>query len=324
MLWETDLDREALFDYLKLIVNIVRKIGKMDDYRALAVFVAVHEAGSFSGAGRRLRLSTSVISHHISKLEAKLGVSLFFRSTRSLSLTPEGNAVLPSARAMVSAADEAFDVLSETSGTPSGALRVTLPAFGERSPLHRTLMRFVQKYPLVAMSLHTSDYPVDLVKEGFDLAIRFGQLNDSALKTTRVGSFHRRLVASPAYLASRPEIKTLEDLQACDFIAMAMLPDAITLVNQGEHVSFEPENVRLEVHSLSSAKLAVLEGLGIQHLPESETDTDIASGRLVEVLPHWRPPELGIYAVWPDVGPQKKLTRRLIEFVKIEQSGTDT
>lgn len=295
----------------------------MDDYRALAVFVAVHEAGSFSGAGRRLKLSTSVVSHHISKLEARLGASLFFRSTRSLSLTPEGQAILSSARAMVTAAVEALDLLADTADTPVGALRVTLPALGERSPWHRSLMRFVRSHPMIAMSIHTSEHPVDLVKEGFDLAIRLGVLSDSALKSKRIGSFRRKLVASPAYLASRPKIDTLEDLKEAAFISLAMLPDAITLVQGSEQISFEPENVRLEVHSLSAAKLAVLEGLGIQHLPTSEVDLELAEGRLVEVLPQWSPPELGVYAVWPDIGPQKKLTRRLIDFLTHEHGKSD-
>jgi len=291
----------------------------IDDYRGLAVFVAVNEAGSFSGAGRRLKLSTSVISHHVSKLEAKVGASLFFRSTRALSLTPEGQAILPAARAMVDAADQALDILTETSDEPTGALRVTLPAFGERSPLQRTILRFAREYQMVALSIHTSDYPVDLVKEGFDLAIRLGVLRDSAMMSKRIGSFGRKLVASPAYLAQRPKIKTLEDLRACDFISIAMLPDAITLVHKREEFSFEPENVRLEVHSLASAKTAILEGLGIQHLPNSETDQELTDGTLVEVLPQWSLPELGIYAVWPDIGPQKKLTRRLIDFLAQEQ-----
>jgi len=269
----------------------------MDDYRSLAVFVAVNEAGSFSGAGRRLKLSTSVVSHHVSKLEARVGVSLFFRSTRSLSLTPEGQAILPSARAMVNAADEALDILTATGDEPTGALRVTLPAFGERSPLQQSILRFARAHPMVAISMHTSDHTVDLVKDGFDLAIR-----------------------SPAYLAQRPKLKTLEDLQECDFISIAMLPDTITLLKAGQEFSFVPENVRLEVHSLASAKSAVVEGLGVQHLPNSEIETEIAHGDLIEVLPQWSLPELGVYAVWPDIGPQKKLTRRLIDFMKNEQT----
>ncbi|WP_371168979.1 LysR family transcriptional regulator [Aliiroseovarius sp. 2305UL8-7] len=292
----------------------------MDEYRGLAVFVAVAEAGSFSGAGRRLKLSTSVVSHHISKLEAKIGASLFFRSTRSLSLTAEGRASLPAARAMVDAAQEAMDVLAETSDQPTGALRVTLPAFGDRSPLHRAIWRFARKYPMVAVSIHANDYPVDLVKEGYDLAIRLGVLKDSTMMSKRIGSFRRKLVASPEYLASRPKIRSVEDLLACDFISIAMLSDKITLLKADEQFSFEPENVRVEVHSLASAKSAILEGLGIQHLPDSEADDEIAAGMMVEVLPQWSLPELGIYAVWPDIGPQKKLTRRLIDFLKENQS----
>ena len=288
----------------------------MDEYRSLAVFAAVHDAGSFSAAGRRLKLSTSVVSHHVSKLEAKVGASLFFRSTRSLSLTPEGEAILPAARAMVAAAKDALDVLAATNDQLVGALRVTLPAFGDRSPLNRSILQFANEHPMVAVSIHNSDHQVDLVKEGFDLAIRLGVLRDSALKNKRIGTFGRKNVASPDYLAKRPPIKTLADLQNCDFIAMAMISDTVTLTCKDEQFSFQPENIRLEVHSMSSAKAAVLEGLGIQHLPDSEVDIEIAEGRLVEVLPQWSPPDLGIYAVWPDIGPQKKLTRKLIEFLE--------
>jgi len=288
----------------------------MDEYRSLAVFAAVHDAGSFSAAGRRLKLSTSVVSHHVSKLEAKVGASLFFRSTRSLSLTPEGEAILLAARAMVAAAKDAMDVLAAANDQLVGALRISIPAFGDRSPLNRAILQFANEHPMVAVSIHNSDHQVDLVKEGFDLAIRLGVLRDSALKSKRIGTFSRKIVASPDYVAKRPPVKTLTDLQSCDFIAMAMLPDTITLTQKGEQVSFQPENTRLEVHSISSAKAAVLEGLGIQHLPDSEVDIEIAEGRLVEVLPEWSPPDLGIYAVWPDIGPQKNLTRKLIEFLE--------
>ena len=195
----------------------------MDEYRSLAVFTAVHDAGSFSAAGRRLKLSTSVVSHHVSKLEAKVGASLFFRSTRSLSLTPEGEAILPAARAMVAAAKDALDALSETNDQLVGTLRVTLPALGDRNPVNRAILRFAAEHPMVAVSIHNSDHQVDLVKEGFDLAIRFGVLRDSSLKSKRIGTFGRKIVATPDYLANRPPIKTLADLQKCDFIAMAML-----------------------------------------------------------------------------------------------------
>ena len=285
----------------------------IDDYRSLAVFVAVAEAGSLSAAGRRLKLSTSVVSHHLSRLEARQGVTLFFRSTRAMSLTPEGHAALEPARRMVAAGEEALDALGADSDEPVGALRVTMPAFGENSPLRRVLWDFARRHPLVAISLFTSDMPVDLVKDGFDLAIRLGTLSDSSLKSRRIGEFHRRLVAAPAYLADRVPPQTPEELAALDFISVAQLRGAVTLHREGRSVTFEPERIQIEVNSVTSAKSAVMGGLGIWHLPLSEIEDELAQGTLVPVLPDWSLASLGIYAVWPDIGPQKALTRRLIE-----------
>lgn len=287
----------------------------IEDYRGLAVFVSVADAGSFSEAGRRLKLSTSVISHHVSKLEEKLGVSLFFRSTRSLSLTSEGQAILADAKRMVSAGEAALDALAQTSEQPVGALRVAVPAFGERSPIHQMMWEFALRYPMVAVTLHASDKPVDLVKGGFDLAIRLGRLSDSAMMSRKLGEFHRVLVAAPEYLATRSMAVTLDQLKDCDFVSIAMLPDEITMLKGQEQVSFKPERTQIEVDSVMAAKSAVVSGLGLQVLPLSEVEAEINSGELVHVLPEWQPPILGIYAVWPDLGPQKHLTRRLIDFL---------
>ncbi|MEQ9688706.1 MAG: LysR family transcriptional regulator [Bauldia litoralis] len=293
----------------------------IEDYRGLAVFVAVADAGSLSAAGRRLKLSTSVVSHHLSRLEAKLGVTLFFRSTRSMSLTPEGHAALAPARRMVAAGEEALDAVGAGSDEPVGALHITMPAWGERTRLRQALWDFARRHPLVSISLHSSDAPADLVREGFDLAIRLGQLADSSLKTRRIADFERVLVASPAYLAHRKPVRTLEDLAACDFIAISILPPAMTLQRESRAVSFQPEHVRLEVDTIASAKSAILAGLGVQHLPLGEVEEEIASGKLVRVLPQWRLPVLGVYAVWPDIGPQKALTRRLIDFFLDQKAG---
>ncbi|QKV19002.1 LysR family transcriptional regulator [Oricola thermophila] len=296
----------------------------LDDYRGLAVFVAVADAGSLSAAGRQLKLSTSVVSHHLSRLEAKLGVTLFFRSTRSMSLTPEGRAALDAARRMVEAGEEALDLLGGDADEPVGSLRVAMPAWGEQTQLRQTLWDFARRYPMVAISLHSSDARVDIIKDGFDLAIRTGELRDSSLKCKRIGVFRRVFVASPAYLASRPPVVSLEDLVHCDFIAISMIPDAVTLMDGDTSLSFEPENVRLEVDSIAAAKSAVLAGLGIRLFPLSEVNDDIASGRLVQILPEFAVPELGVYAVWPDLSPQKKLTRRLIDYFSMRDDVAST
>ncbi|MCR8724721.1 LysR family transcriptional regulator [Frigidibacter sp. ROC022] len=293
----------------------------IEDYRGLAIFVAIADAGSLSAAGRRLKLSTSVVSHHLSRLEAKLGVTLFFRSTRSMSLTPEGRAALGPARRMVAAGEEALDAVGAGSDEPVGALRVAMPAWGENMRIIQALWEFARRHPMVAISLHSSDRPADLIRDGFDLAIRLGTLADSSLKSRRIGDFSRLLVAAPDYLAGRPPVRTLEDLAGCDFIAVSMIPDAMTLHCEGETAVIQPENVRLEVDTIVAAKSAVLAGLGVRVLPLGEIEAELASGRLVEVLPQWRLSELGIYAVWPDSGPQKALTRRLIEVLADKSMG---
>ncbi|QIE54383.1 LysR family transcriptional regulator [Pikeienuella piscinae] len=286
----------------------------IESYRGLAIFVAIAEAGSLSAAGRRLKLSTSVVSHHLSRLESKLGVTLFFRSTRSMSLTPEGHAALGAARRMVAAGAEALDAVGGSGDKLVGALRITMPAWGEQMRTRQKLWEFARTHPMVAISLHSSDMPADLIKGGFDLGIRLGALVDSSLKSRRIDDFERVVVGSPRYFAARAPITTPHDLTTCDFIAVSVIPDAMTLTCEDQTVTIHPENVRLEVDTISSAKSAILAGLGVRNLPLGEVEAELAAGALVRVLPQWRLPVLGVYAVWPDSGPQKTLTRRLIEF----------
>lgn len=295
----------------------------IDDYRGLAIFVAVVEAGSFSGAGRRLKLSTSVVSHHISQLEGKLGVSLLFRSTRSLSLTPEGKNILDSAQRMVSAGEEALDALVENRDEMIGTLRITMTAFGDGDPTHQAVWNFANTHPRVSIVMYNSDAALNLVKEGFDLAIRLGTMKDSALKSRRIGSFHRALVASPDFLANRKAVKNLEELRSFPFIKVTSIPRTITLSKNGELAQFEPVDTRIEVNSINSAKAAVLAGLGVQILPLNEVQQELKRGELVNILPQWTPPALGIYALWPDSSTQKKLTRKLIDFMVASLDGND-
>ncbi len=294
-----------------------------DDYKRLAIFAAVAEAGSFSGAARQLGLSTSVVSHHVSQLEARLDAVLLYRSTRSLSLTAEGEKILPHARRMRDAAMQAVDVLADQGGQLTGTLRLTLPSFGTRMRVHQRVWAFARAHPGVSLSLSSSDRPLDLIREGFDLGIRLGVLADSSLKTRRIGTFQRLLVASPEYLARHHPMK--DDpaaLVQCDYVGLAMLPPVIDLQRGAELVTFEPASTRVVVDTIAAARAAVLAGLGLQRLPQSEVQADIDSGALVEVMPGWRPPELGVYAVWPDTGGEKRLTRQLVEFL-VDGDGAD-
>lgn len=286
-----------------------------DDFRALAIFASVAEAGSFSSAARKMKLSTSVVSHHVSGLEARMGVALFYRSTRSLSLTPEGEKVLPAARRVVASASEAFDLLAEDTEQLSGTLRITMPTFGTHTDVHQRVWQFAKAHPMVRFSLRATDRPVDLVREGLDLGIRLGQLSDSTLKVRRIGSFRRVLVGAPDYLAQQTLTEDPISLLGCDFISFSMLPKEVALQRGAEQVILEPRYARLEVDTVAAGKAAVLAGLGLQRLPASEVQDELASGALQVVMPGWHPPELGVYAVWPDTGAGKNLTRRFVDFL---------
>lgn len=285
----------------------------LDDLRALAIFARVAEAGSFSAAGRALGLSTSVVSHHVKALETRHGVSLFRRSTRALSLTDEGKRLLDGARRMVAAAEEGLDAIADVSADPAGALRLTAPAFLINSPQESAIWQFASRYPNVAVTLNSSDEQVNLIAAGFDMAIRLGGMPDSALRSRKIGSFERCLVAAPAYLETIETPTLPEDLARCDFVLLDMLSDKFVLNRGKRKVTIQPEQSRIRVNSVGGARSAVLAGLGIQKLPLSEIDEDLSAGRLVRVLPEWSLPTLDIHAVWPESSQRSSLVKLLLQ-----------
>lgn len=287
----------------------------IDDLRALAIFAKVAEAGSFSAAARGLRLSTSVVSHHVKALEARHGVSLLRRSTRALSLTAEGEDLLAAAQRMVQAAEEGLDRIADRSAEPAGALRVSVPAFLANSPQERGLWNFANRYPNVAITLISNDSLVNLVADGFDLAIRLGALPDSSLHSRKIGTFERVLVASPEYLRRSPEPAVPDDLSDRAFVLLDMLPSKFVLQRNNVHVTVQAERASVVVNSVAGARSAVLAGLGMQRLPLVEVTEDLRAGRLVRVLPEWSLPILNIYAVWPESSQRSSLVRLLLEYL---------
>ena len=287
----------------------------IDDLRAMAIFATVAETGSFSAAGRQLRLATSGISQHVTKLEDRLGVTLFYRSTRSLSLTSDGKRLLEHALRMMAAAEDGLNSIADISQEPAGALTVTLPAFMAESTYEQAIWDFVSRHQSVAMTIKYLDRNFDLVAEGIDLALRMGELPDSTLRSRKLGSFGRKLVCAPSYLAKVGKIKTPSDLQACDFVTMDGLIDQVSLLKQDQIETIHTNKGRVQVDSFVALRSAILAGLGVQRLPASVASNDLKSNTLVELLPDWTIPELGIFAVWPDTSRRSSLTRLLIDHV---------
>src|SRR6218665_3604929 len=182
----------------------------MDSLNGFVVFVQVAETRSFVAAGRLLGVSASAVGKSVAPLEEKLGVRLFHRSTRSVTLTAEGTLFLERSRRILAEIDAAELELSQASAAPGGRVRVSLPLVS--SLMLPVLGEFMRAYPQIELDLDFTDRMVDVIEEGFDAVVRTGEPADSRLSARRLGSFQMRLVASPDYLACRSTPRTPADL----------------------------------------------------------------------------------------------------------------
>lgn len=267
----------------------------------LTAFVAVAEAQSFVKAAGALGRDASVLSRRVSQLEARLGVRLLARTTRRVALTEVGSAYYQRVRSLLDELEMAGQEASDFAGSPRGLLRIALPmAFGRLwvAPL---LPPFLARHPQIRVDARFGDRFVDLVAEGFDVAVRLGVLRDSSLTARKVASYRTVLVASPAYLARHGRPGTPADLadHAClGFTGHASWPDWL-LAKDGQSHPVQPKGPLIADNS-ELLLLAALQGTGIVLAPEWLAGAALREGRLVEVLPGWAgQAEGGVYIVLP-------------------------
>lgn len=287
----------------------------LDELRSLAVFAKVVELGSFRAAARAFSLSPSVVSHHVSELEERLAAPLLYRSTRRLALTPDGEKVVVEARKMVDAAERGLDAVSGQSATPTGTLRLTAPAFLAGTSLSRDLAAFSGAHPNVRLTLGFTDEPRDLLRDGLDLALRIGTLQDSTHRTRKLADMRRLLVGSPAYVAARGAARSPRDLASWDHVLLSSRPAEMVMAAGKKKPVSVPFTPRISVDSAAAIRELVLSGAGVATLPEVTIRSDLSRGRLVEVLPDWQVPAVGVYAVWPQNAQRAGLTLRFLDFM---------
>lgn len=291
----------------------------IDELRALAIFAKVVEAGSFRSAANTLKLSPSVVSHHVAQLEVRLGVALLYRSTRRLSLTHEGKKLFNSAKAMLSAAEQGLNSVAYHAMEPIGKLSLTVPAMLTRSPLVNDIAAFAKAFPKVTLSINFSDIQQDLIREGIDLAIRMGNLKDSTLKSKRLFTMTRKLVAAPALMSDHKPPKRPQDLLKWDWIGLNVRPNSKKLMNQKGKtclIDFEP---RIIADSMDAVCQLALAGLGLATPPAFLVAKDIQQGYLVEPLPGWQAESIPVYMVWPPNASKESLTYRFIAFLEMRK-----
>jgi len=289
----------------------------MDQLRAIRVFVAVAEQGSFAAAAEHLGLSRTAASKHVQDLEARLGVTLLNRTTRSVSLTQAGAAYFERAQRILDELETADSEASLQTRTPRGRLRVSVPvSFGVRH-LAPPLKDFMEAFPEVQLDIVANDRQVNLVDEGFDLAIRIGQLADSSLIARRIATTRLILCASPRYLGAHARPIHPRDLSehVCLGYPYWSGQDAWTFHGRDGETYKVPVKNQLWSNNGDLLLNAAISGLGIIRQPDFIVHDAIARGELAQLLPELRAPEIGIHVVYPPAPVMPLRVRVFIDYL---------
>lgn len=296
----------------------------MDKYQEMRVFTGVVDAGSFVAAAEGLGMSKAAVSRYVSDLEQRLGVRLLHRTTRKLSLTQEGELFLARCREILASIDASEAELSTRTDSASGLLKISVPvSFGIRH-LAPLWSEFLAAHPRMSLDVQLADRVIDLVDEGFDLAVRIARLPDSSLVSRKLASTRLVLCASPAYLARRGAPQHPSELPQHEILGYSLLSMGDQWQFQGPEgpvtVKVRP---RIWTNNGDTCVAAALSGTGIQLQPTFLVARELAAGELVEVLPQYRSVELGIYAVYPTRKFVLPKVRALVEYLsdKLAKAG---
>ncbi|TGV57680.1 LysR family transcriptional regulator [bacterium M00.F.Ca.ET.141.01.1.1] len=272
------------------------------DLQGIVAFVQTIEAGSFTGAGERLRVTKSAVGKSVAQLEQRLGIRLLNRTTRSLSPTSEGLCYYEACVRALSEIEAAQALLASRRQVPSGRLRVDLPsAFGHRC-VAPVLFDISRRFPDLAMEISFNDRRVDLIEEGIDLAVRMGDLDDSlSLAARRLYTQRSAICAAPAYLDRNGRPRTIEDLAGHDLIGYTRngVAHAWSIRQADGHVAKFTPRARLVLDNGEPMLGAVLAGCGITFLPTWLVADSLRSGALEMVLVDTLVENISVHAIWP-------------------------
>lgn len=288
----------------------------MDRLLSIRVFAAVAEAKSFAAAADRLGLSTAMTSKHVQHLEAQVGARLLNRTSRNVSLTEAGAIYLDTVRVLIEGLDEAEARISQTSIKPSGTLKLSVPVWMATPRFAKLVASFQSQSPDVLLELDLSARMVNLVEDGFDLAIRVALSLEPGLIARKLGNIHFRMVAAPSFLEKHGRPASLADLNGAPFLAYTQVArdGKVKFPSPGgpTEINFKP--VMLSGNE-SLLMFAAREGLGFSFMPHWLVDEELAAGRLEHVLPDLANPTVALHAVYPDRSYLPAKVRSFLDFL---------
>jgi DNA-binding transcriptional LysR family regulator len=296
----------------------------MDRLAAIEAFVRVAESGSFSKAAERLHSSKSAVSRQVSALEAELGARLIHRTTRALTLTEAGRSYFEQAVRILADLAEANASVGQLQAAPRGRLRVSAPMSFGFLHLAPAVPDFLARHPDVELDLIMNDRFVDLVDEGFDVAVRIGTLADSSLVARKLAPMRRAVCAAPSYLARRGTPASPDELKTHECLCysnVGMAQEWRFVRADGRPWSVEVRG-RLHANNGDALRAAALRGFGLAVLPSFLVGRDFQSGALVPVLEEFLPQDSAVYAVYPHARHLSPKVRAFVDFLA-ERFGPD-
>lgn len=289
----------------------------MDRLTEMEAFAMVVDQGGFTDAAKKMGISKSAVSKHVSSLEARLGARLLNRTTRRVSPTEIGLAYYDRARRVLNDAGEADALVTSMQTAPSGLLRISVATDFGVNHLSAVLGDFLQEYPGITVNMVLNNRYVELISEGFDMAIRIGELEDSTLRARKIAETSRRMIASPAYFAQYGRPEKIDDLNEHKLLHYSN--QANTAVWKITAPSGEKRQVRtagwLTVNDGQSLLNACISGLGIAYLPAFLYADAMARGLVEEAIPGLPVEVQGIYAVYPPGRFTQPKVRAFIDFL---------
>ena len=291
----------------------------MDKLTAMRVFARVVELGSFTKAADALALSRTMTTVHVARLEESLAVRLLNRTTRRLSLTEAGLAYYDKCAALLAEIDTLEGSLAAMSEQPRGVLKISAPVSFGSLELAPALADYLGRYPLVRLDVNLNDRTVDLVEEGYDLAIRIAPAVDPGLVARRLASTRLRVCASPGYVARQGVPQRPADLSLDDCFGYAYSGSVWAFEGPEGHDEIRPRG-DTRANSGDFLRVLAVQGHGIALLPSFLVHRDLASGALIELLPAYRAATLGVHAVYPSRKHLAAKVRTLVDFL-VERFG---
>lgn len=297
--------------------STVTKSNPMNPYEDMRIFTQVMQAGSFTAAADLLGMSKQSVSRRLMQLEERLGVRLLNRSTRRLDATPLGQQYFDSAVRLLGEMQQAEQDISGQTQALRGTLRLSAPLSFAISHLGSLLTEFLQLHAQLIVEIDLSDRAVDLIGEGYDLALRIGTLEDSSLVARRIASIERVYCASPGYLAARGTPLEPEALREHDCLPYGHSRQVQwQFKGQGRTLQAIAVSGRMRANNGELLRDAAIAGMGVTYLPAFIVEQALADGRLVKLLEAWTPPPLQLSAVYPQHRQIARPVQAFVEFLR--------